>query len=105
MALDLDERERLVGDLGEHDILILRNHGVLTLGRTLPEAFMFMYYLLRACDIQIAAQAGGGNLHQPSDAAIETVRRQGQHGLAGVAELAWPGLIRLLDGKDPSYRT
>lgn len=104
VALNLDERERLVRDLGDKDIMILRNHGTLTVGEGVPEAFTLMYFLENACEKQIRAQAAGA-LHYPSQEAIETVREQGAQGLTRAAGLVWPGLIRMLDSKDPSYKT
>lgn len=103
VALNLDERERIVQDLGDKDIMILRNHGTLTLGKTVAEAFTLMYFLENACEKQLRAQAGG-ELHFPSQAAIETTREQSSM-LPKVSTLVWPGLIRLLDNKDPSYRS
>lgn len=103
VALNLDERERIVQDLGDKDIMILRNHGTLTLGRTVAEAFTLMYFLENACEKQIRAQAGG-ELYYPSEQAIETTRQQSAT-LPKVAPLLWPGLIRTLDAKDPAYRT
>ncbi len=103
VALDLDERERLVRDLGDRDVMILRNHGTLTMGRTVPEAFVLMYFLENACEKQIRAQAGGA-VHYPSREAIETTRRQSESGLTKTGALIWPGLVRLLDSKDPGYR-
>jgi ribulose-5-phosphate 4-epimerase/fuculose-1-phosphate aldolase len=103
VALNLDERERIIRDLGDKDIMILRNHGTLTIGQTVPEAFTLMYFLENACEKQIRAQAGG-ELNFPSQAAIDTTRQQGEK-LPRVAPLLWPGLIRLLDNKDVSYKT
>lgn len=102
VALNLDERERIVRDLGDKDIMILRNHGTLTLGKGVPEAFTLMYFLENACEKQIRAQAGG-ELHFPSAEAIETTRKQSET-LPKVAKLLWPGLLRTLDAKDPGYR-
>lgn len=69
IALDLDERQRLVRDLGpDHKAMILRNHGLLAAGRTIPEAFSTIYMLETACQIQVRAQAGGAALHIPSEA-------------------------------------
>jgi len=104
VALDLDQRERLGRDPGDKDSMILRNHGTLTVGEGVPEAFTLMYFLENACEKQIRAQAAGA-LHYPSDEAIETVREQGEQGLTRAAGLVWPGLIRMLDGRDPSYKT
>jgi ribulose-5-phosphate 4-epimerase/fuculose-1-phosphate aldolase len=103
VALNLDERERIVRDLGDKPIMILRNHGTLTIGRTVAEAFTYLYFLENACEKQIRAQAGG-ELYYPSAEAIETTRQQSAT-LPKVAPLVWPGLIRLLDSQDPSYRT
>jgi len=103
VALNLDERERLVNDLGDKDIMILRNHGTLTLGKTVAEAFTLMYFLENACEKQIRAQAGG-ELNIPSQQAIETTRAQSEM-LPMVAPLIWPGLIRMLESKDPGYKT
>ncbi|MBK8173219.1 MAG: class II aldolase/adducin family protein [Sandaracinaceae bacterium] len=105
IALDLSERERLVKDLGDKRALILRNHGTLTWGATVAEAFQRMYWLERACDAQIAAQAGGTPLHLPSQQSRETAAMQGELIWTGAAGLAWPALLRMLDKKDPSYRT
>lgn len=103
VALDLDERARIVKDLGEKDVMILRNHGTLTLGNSVAEAFTLMYFLENACEKQIRAQAGG-ELCMPSPAAIETTRQQSAM-LPKVAPLVWPGLIRLLDARYPGYRS
>jgi len=103
VALDLGERERLVRDLGDKDIMILRNHGTLTVGKTVPEAFVLMYFLENACEKQVRAQAAG-TVHYPSREAIETTKAQSEAGLTKAGPLVWPGLIRLLDSKDPSFR-
>jgi len=102
VALDLDERERLIRDLGDKPIMLLRNHGTLSVGQSVPEAFIWTYFLVKACEIQVQAQAGGP-LNYPSQAAIDTTFKQSQ-GLPQVADLAWQGLIRMLDRHDPSYR-
>lgn len=104
VALDLDERERLVRDLGDKDVMILRNHGTLTVGKTIPEAFTLMYFLVKACEIQVKAQ-GSGKLRMPSEAAIETTRQQSLDRMSGTAQLSWPALLRMLDNKDPSYKS
>jgi len=101
VALNLDERERIVHDLGDKDIMILRNHGTLTVGRTVPETFTLMYFLENACEKQIRAQAGG-ELNYPSEQAMETTRQQSAT-LPKVAPLLWPGLLRLLDARNPGY--
>ena len=104
VAFDLDERPRLVADLGEKKAMLLRNHGTLTVGENVPEAFLAMYFLERACATQIAALAGGtAQLHYPSREVQELVTRQAR-GVPQVAKLAWAPQLRMLDAKDPSYK-
>jgi ribulose-5-phosphate 4-epimerase/fuculose-1-phosphate aldolase len=110
IAFALDEQQRLVDDLGGHSALILRNHGLLTVGATPAEAFLRMWNLERACEIQVAAQAGGAELHYPTLEVCERTARQ----YAGEidqdlsdpygADLAWEALLRLLDRIAPGYR-
>src|SRR5450432_345795 len=105
IALRDDEKPRLVRDLGNNMALILRNHGLLTVGPTVADAFLAMYTLQRACEIQIAAQSSGATLI-PVDARIlggvkENVAAVTK-GLGG--GIAWPGLLRKLDRLDPSFR-
>ncbi|GAC1659947.1 MAG: class II aldolase/adducin family protein [Candidatus Elarobacter sp.] len=104
VALDLDERPRLVADLGTKNVMILRNHGTLTVGESIPEAFLSMYFLERACATQIAALAGGAQLHYPAPDVQQLVQRQAGHGIPAVAKLAWDAQLRMLDAKDPSYK-
>src|SRR5690606_40525361 len=68
VALNLDERERLIRDLGSSSMMLLRNHGTLTLGRNVAEAFTYMYFLMKACEIQVRAQACGP-VHMPPESA------------------------------------
>ena len=110
VAIDTDERGRLQADLGPHKVLLLRNHGVLTVGRTVPEAFILMYYFETAARVQLTAQAataGGAGLVLPSrevtaGAARQFNEHQGDILPAGTRE--WPAFLRLLDRLDPSYR-
>jgi ribulose-5-phosphate 4-epimerase/fuculose-1-phosphate aldolase len=106
VALNDDEKPRLVRDLGDKRILILRNHGLLAVAETIPEAFVTMYVLEAACAIQLRAQAGGGEL-VPIDprvtAGAAAQSKQVTRG-AGAGALAWPGLLRKLDRIDRSYR-
>lgn len=110
VALELGERERLVRDLGTHHTLVLRNHGVLTVGRTVPEAFVLMHHFERAARIQLAAQAAAGGgarvvLPSPEITALASRQFNEQSGdilPAGTRE--WPAFIRMLDKIDPSYR-
>jgi ribulose-5-phosphate 4-epimerase/fuculose-1-phosphate aldolase len=100
---NLSERERLVRDLGEKPCMILRNHGLLTVGRTVREAFYWMWYLEQSCRIQLAAQASGVALALPS---AETVARtRAQFGTGPTKGwLPWQALKRKLDREQPDYR-
>ncbi len=107
-ALRDDEKPRLVSDLGDKTSLILRNHGLLTVGETVAEAFVAMYYLEASCAIQVRAQAGGGELiavpKEIIDAAgADLTMGAGPRGRRG--QLIWPGLLRRLDRIDPAYST
>ena len=101
VTLDLDERERLVADLGPHMAAILRNHGLLTCGRTIGEAFCLMYELEKACASQILAQAGG-ELHIPPPEVCEHSAQQTAGRNTGDA--SWPAYVRMMDRLDPSFR-
>jgi ribulose-5-phosphate 4-epimerase/fuculose-1-phosphate aldolase len=107
-ALRDDEKPRLVADLGDKTSLILRNHGLLTVGQTVADAFVAMYYLETSCAIQVRAQSGGGELITVPKEIMESGYLQvstatGRAG--GRGQLVWPGLLRRLDRVDPSYRT
>ena len=103
VALDLDERERLVADIGDSKVMLLRNHGTLAVGETCGLAFMAIYFLERACTAQVRTLSGTPNM--PSHAAIETVNGQSATLFQpGVDALAWPALLRKLDRMDPSFR-
>ncbi len=105
VALNDDERPRLVADLGTRNCMILRNHGLLTCGRGVPEALLTMYTLESACRIQILAQAGGGALTRIPGEIIATSLEQSRQVTKGKgAGLAWPGLLRRLDRLDPGYK-
>jgi ribulose-5-phosphate 4-epimerase/fuculose-1-phosphate aldolase len=105
VALDEEEKPRLVADLGNKIFMILRNHGLLTVGKTPAEAFLAMFTLERACEIQVFAQSGGSELLPVSMPILAKVARQMQAATVGMGgQLAWPGLLRKLDRIDPSYR-
>jgi len=105
IALNEDEKPRLVADLGDKNFLILRNHGLLTVGPTIPDAFLFMYALETACQIQLAALSGGVELVHVNGAIVDGIQAQVDAVLKGFGgELAWPGLLRKLDRKDSSFR-
>jgi ribulose-5-phosphate 4-epimerase/fuculose-1-phosphate aldolase len=110
VSLDLDERERLQRDIGQRQVLVLRNHGLLTVGRNVAEAFSLTYYFEQAARAQLkmqAAAAAGAKIVFPSPEACEQSAARprdagGQLPLAGPRE--WPALLRLIDKLDPSYR-
>ncbi len=104
VALRDDEKPRLVRDLGERNFLMLRNHGLLTVGRSVADAFQAMYFFEASCTIQVRAQAGGGALTTIDPRIIETAREQAAQVTKGQgANLAWPGLLRRLDRQCPGY--
>lgn len=101
IALDLDERERLVGDLGKNKSMILRNHGLLACGATAAEAFQEIYFLERACQAQIQALAGGTPLIIPSEEVCRMTASQFSRDEAPqFAQLAWQSVKRLIDHRD-----
>ena len=105
VALDLDERERIVHDLGDKQFMILRNHGTLTVGGNCADPFMAMYYLERACSMQIRALAGGVDLCPPPQGTPEKAAEQSTLLFDGTGgALAWPALMRKMDRLDPSFR-
>lgn len=107
VALELDERERLVADLGARSFMLLRNHGTLTVGDSAASAFMRMFYLERACKMQVLAQSGGGELLECDGPMEQRVR--GQTAPAFMKELggalAWPGLLRKVARQSPGFNT
>ncbi|MBD3881435.1 class II aldolase/adducin family protein [Phormidium tenue FACHB-886] len=104
VSLDLEERDRLVQDLGNRKVMILRNHGLLTAGRTIPEAFILAYYLEKSCEIQVLAQSTGNKLVIPSEAVCRKAAQQQDIDMENLGQLQWGALLRLLDRDDPSYR-
>jgi ribulose-5-phosphate 4-epimerase/fuculose-1-phosphate aldolase len=104
VAVDPGEQPRIVADLGDNDALILRNHGTLTVGPTIADAFNWMYFLERACQMQIAAQSGKRPLiHQPESMSLRA-RSQAERSFDSPAQLAWVALMRKMDRIDSSYR-
>jgi ribulose-5-phosphate 4-epimerase/fuculose-1-phosphate aldolase len=105
VALDLDERERIVGDLGGGQFMILRNHGTLTVGGSCADAFMAMYYLERACTMQVRALAGGVPISQPPQGAANKAAAQTKMLFDGsIGPIAWTTLVRKMDRLDSSFR-
>jgi ribulose-5-phosphate 4-epimerase/fuculose-1-phosphate aldolase len=106
VAVDLDERERLVADLGDKHAMILRNHGTLAVGKNVGECFIRLYYLERACQAQIMALSAGENISNPPQGSPEVTAQQGEIGLPLAANLlAWPALKRKAFRLDPSFAT
>jgi ribulose-5-phosphate 4-epimerase/fuculose-1-phosphate aldolase len=106
VAIDLDEQKRLVRDLGpDGRAMILRNHGLLTAGTTVCEAFVTMHWLEKACQAQVMAMACNTELNHPSP---EVVRLTNERYLPGqrrnITELEWPAMLRMLDRRDPGFR-
>lgn len=102
VAVNLEERERIINNLGNKSLMILRNHGTLATGNSVSEAFVLLYFLEKACAAQVAAQ-GGGALNMPNQDALDTTRKQSK-GVHLAGHMAWPGLLRLLDREDSSYQ-
>jgi ribulose-5-phosphate 4-epimerase/fuculose-1-phosphate aldolase len=106
LALNEDEKPRLVRDLGSKRFLMLRNHGLLTVGRSVAEAFVGMYFFETACMIQVRALAGGQRLRRIGDSIVGGVPLQWDQLTHGAgADLVWPALLRKLDRMDSSFRT
>ncbi|AXA25265.1 class II aldolase/adducin family protein [Pseudomonas putida] len=113
VALDMDEQQRLVADLGDKPVMILRNHGLLTVGRTAGEAFLRMFYLEKACEIQLAAQSAGKVVLPSPEVCAHTERqfnaparalKPGELADPDAMGLAWGALLRLLEKVAPDYR-
>jgi ribulose-5-phosphate 4-epimerase/fuculose-1-phosphate aldolase len=100
-----DEKPRLQADLGTANFLMLRNHGLLTVGRTIADAFLSMYVFESTCQIQISAQAGGA-LTQVDPRILEGTAQAMKVQTGGLGgAFAWPALLRKLDRTDVSYKT
>jgi ribulose-5-phosphate 4-epimerase/fuculose-1-phosphate aldolase len=102
-AVDLDEQKRLVADLGDRVAMLLKNHGLLAVGATIPEAFITMYWLERACQAQVFALTTKTSLPAP-----ETIRLTNERYKPGqrrkIGELEWAGLLRLVERRYPGFR-
>ena len=104
IALEEDEQPRLVRDLGDNKVMILRNHGILSTGKDIAECFLVHFVLEKACAIQIAAQSGGANLYATDPAVHALVQHQARNSFAPAAALSWAALQRRMDRLDPGYR-
>lgn len=105
LALELDEQARLVRDLGTHKAMILRNHGLLACGESIPQAFDLMYYLERACQTQVSAMAGGAKLRLAPATVAAKVAEQFKNLRYKSRKIEWKAMLRMLDKTDPSYQT
>ncbi len=107
IALREDEKPRLTANLGSAAFLLLRNHGLLTVGRTVADAFLNLYMFETACAIQVRAQAGGAELLSIGPGILAGVREASRQVTVGqgAGALAWPGLLRRLEKMDPGYRS
>ena len=104
-AVDLDEQKRLVADLGQHDAMILRNHGLFAVGRTIPECFITLYWLERACQAQVLALGSGEKLVTPGADVVKTTNERYKPGQRRkIGELEWAGLLRLMERRYPGFR-
>lgn len=104
IALSTDEERRLVADLGRHRVMILRNHGLLTCGETVAEAFVYMYYLEMACKIQMGAMTCG-KVHLPPANIPDLTASQFAEDADPAGSREWPAMLRRLDRECPDYRT
>ena len=104
-AVELDEQKRLVKDLGANDAMILRNHGLLAVGRTIPEAFITMYWLERACQAQVLAVGSNEKLLFPGEDVVKITNSRYKPGQRRrIGELEWSGLLRLVERRYPGFR-
>lgn len=113
LSVNLDERQRLAQDLGDKSVMILRNHGTLLVGTTIPEAFSMMSHLEKAMQAQVDALASHQELTMPSEQTSLATSRMGftnepvtqySEGSSPLGRMEWPALLRMLDRIDPSYR-
>jgi len=103
ITVEPEERERMVRDIGNKRAVILRNHGLLAWGPSVPEAFLLLWTLQRACDIQIASSAAGA-LNPIREAVFEQTVRESGPGEKRVCEDVFAAMQRMIDAKDPSYK-
>jgi len=104
IALDTDERTRLVKDLGDKPVMILHNHGLLVTGETIPAAFSSLFTLERACAAQVLAMRTGQELVYPPEEVSKKTRAQAAGPATSLSLAEWPALLRLVDRIDPSYK-
>ena len=104
VTVDTGERSRIVRDLGDKDVMILRNHGLLSWGRTVAEAYLRLWTLQRACDVQVAAGQAGGAVNRLSRPVIDRMLVESGPGESRTCEDVYAALVRMVEARDPSYR-
>ncbi len=104
VTVDLGERESIVRDLGDKHVMILRNHGLLSWGANVAEAYLRLWTLQRACDVQLAAARAGGEINPLSPEVIERMLAESGPGESRTCHDVFAALVRLVDAQDPSYR-
>ena len=104
VTVDTGERGRIVRDLGDKDVMILRNHGLLSWGRTVAEAYLRLWTLQRACDVQVAAGQAGGAINRLAAPVIERMLAESGPGESRTCEDVYAALVRRVEALDPSYR-
>ena len=104
VTVDMAERESIVHDLGDKHVMILRNHGLLSWGANVAEAYLRLWTLQRACDVQLAAARAGGEINRVSPAVIERMLAESGPGESRTCQDVFAALVRLIDVQDPSYR-
>src|SRR3954471_8661013 len=104
ITVDLAERESLVRDLGEAHVMILRNHGLLSWGHNVAEAYLRLWTLQRACDVQVAAGQAGGEVNRLSPQVVERMLAESGPGESKTCDDVFAAMVRLVDARDPSYK-
>ena len=104
ITVDLAERESIVRDLGDKHVMILRNHGLLSWGHNVAEAYLRLWTLQRACDVQVAAGQAGGEVNRLSGAVIDRMLAESGPGESKTCDDVFAAMVRLVDARDSSYR-
>jgi ribulose-5-phosphate 4-epimerase/fuculose-1-phosphate aldolase len=104
VAFDHDERPRLQKDLGDHSVVLLRNHGTLTIGETIGAAFTKMYFLERACSMQVRTLSSCDEVYPCAPEVLAKNAMIGKFGISAADSLVWPALLRKLDRSSPGFR-
>jgi ribulose-5-phosphate 4-epimerase/fuculose-1-phosphate aldolase len=104
ITVEDEEKPRIVSDLADNWALILRNHGTITVGKSIAQAYQRMYWLERSCQQQVAALSGNRDLTLPEQTIADKVQMQNREGFSDLADLSWKAQIRRLDRIDSGYR-